>query len=212
MPDPPLPPAVLISALSMACASSRGLLVKSCSRSTFTSNESRKASSCLRRTCSRNWLPACCSRGSTRCWLPEVSSRMPRVSGWLVSATKLLSVCGALSSSTEQFCWFRCGTRLPLLSLTVKNRSTRFTVCLKVATGVSSGGGAGALLTGDASGEGASWPHPAAVRTGRPTKRAAIPIREMHAGPLDENGTPKKAYRDWYSGSSGRQPARLCCV
>ena len=46
--------------------------------------------------------------------------------------------------------------QVPFLSFTVKNRSTRFTLALRVSTGVSSGGGAGALLTGGASGEGAS--------------------------------------------------------
>ena len=101
---------------------------------------------------------------------------MPSVSGWSVSATKLLSVCGTLFSSTLQFCWVRCGTRFPFLSLTVKNRSTRFTFTLKVATGVSSGGGAGAVLTGGASGEGASWAHPATANAGRPTISAKMTL------------------------------------
>ena len=156
MPNPPLPPAVLISALLIACDNSRGLSVKSCSRSTFTSNETRKASSFCRSTRWRNWLPASCSRGKTFCWLPEVSSRIPRVNGWLVSATKLFSVCGDLSSVTVQSFFVKCGTSSPFLSLTVKNRSTRFTFTFKVATAVSSATGAGALLTGDSSGDGAS--------------------------------------------------------
>ncbi len=128
-------------------------------------------------TRSRNWLPACCSSGSTRCWLPEVSSRIPSVSGRWVSAIKLLSFCGTLSSRIVQSSCVRCGTRLPSLSLTVKNISTRFTSTLRVVSGASSTCAAGAVLTGGASGEGASWPHATADSPGRPNTRAAIPSR-----------------------------------
>src|SRR5271157_1525735 len=100
---------------------------------------------------------------------------MPSVSGWLVSATKLLSFCGALSSVTVQSSLVRCGTRFPFLSFTVKNTSTRLTLSLNVATDSSSGDGAGAVLTGGASGEGESWAQPAVDNPGRPNKKAAIP-------------------------------------
>ena len=107
---------------------------------------------------------------------------MPRVMGCWVSATKLFSVCGALSSLMVQSSLVRWGTRLPCLSFTVKKTSTRLTLTLKVAVGISSAAGAGAWLTGGASGEGASWAHAAAEKPGRPdigrpSNRAAIPKR-----------------------------------
>ena len=86
---------------------------------------------------------------------------MPSVRGRLFSAMKLFQVCGCLSSRIVQSLLFRWGTRLLFLSLTVKKTSTRLTCSLKVATDLSSSGWAGAWLTGEASGEGASWDHPA---------------------------------------------------
>ena len=63
-----------------------------------------------------------------RCWLPEVSSRIPSVRGRPVSATKLLSVCGTLSS-TPSILLGQMRNDVAVLVLTVKNMSTRFTVC-----------------------------------------------------------------------------------
>src|SRR5579863_1074896 len=166
IPEPPFPPAVLIWALSIAWVSMRALLVKSCSRSTFTSNDKRNAWSFDFRTRCRNSLPACCSRGSTSIWLPEVSSRIPSVSGRCVSAVKFFRVWGTLSSATEQSSLVRCGTSCPDLFLTVKNRSTRFTFSFSVPVDSSSGAGGGAVLTGGASGEGTSCPQAAALSRG----------------------------------------------
>jgi len=61
----------------------------------------------------------------------------------------------------------------------VKNRSTRLTFILRVATAVSSGDGAGAVLTGGASGEGASWAlaaadNPDKTRTATPKLRLTL--------------------------------------
>jgi hypothetical protein len=48
---------------------------------------------------------------------------------------------------------------------------------LTLAADSSSGEGAGAVLTGGASGEGASWPHPAAGNAGKLSRKAATPNR-----------------------------------
>jgi hypothetical protein len=53
--------------------------------------------------------------------------------------------------------------------------STRLTWSLKVATDWSSTGWAGALLTGGASGEGASWARAVPDSAGKPIINAAIP-------------------------------------
>src|SRR5579862_1402590 len=140
----------------------------------FTSKETRKAWSFFRSTSSRNWLPACFSSGRTYCWLPEVSSRIPRVRGKSVSAWKFLRVCGTLSSATLQSFLVRWGTRIPLLSFTVKKRSTRFTWSLKVATDCCwSSWVAGAVLTGGASGDGANCAQSDSDNIGAASRTAA---------------------------------------
>ena len=132
MPAPPLPPAVLISALFMAWDSWRALLVKSCSRSTFTSNESRNAwSFCLQHALKKLAARLLLQRQHVASGCPTCRAESPASAADAFPPTKLFSVCGTLSSETDQSSLVRCGTRLPDLFLTVKNRSTRFTLQLQ---------------------------------------------------------------------------------
>ena len=149
IPGPP-PMAALIWVPSIAVRKSLFELVKSCSRSTFTSKLMTNAMSLSRSTCSRKSAPTCFSMGNTASWLRLVSIKIPRVSGRFVSDLKYLILWGLPSSAISKSSLLKLGIKEPRLSLTLKRRLTMLTSTLNVSTGLSGSGvrGAGALAVG----------------------------------------------------------------
>ena len=109
-------------------------LVKSCSRSTFTSKLITNAMSLSRSTCSRKSAPTFFSIGSTASWLKLVSIKIPSVSGRFDSDLKYLMLCDLPSSAIWKSSFARLGTREPRLSFTLNSRLTMLTSTLNVST------------------------------------------------------------------------------
>src|SRR5579863_76445 len=86
----------------------------------------------------------------------------------------------------EQSSLVRWGTRLPCLSFTMKNTLTRLTLSLRVSIDSSLSGCAGAVLAGGgASGEGASCADTARGKAARPSRKAALRMRDCMLLSLD---------------------------